>query len=107
MFNIHSNECFNPMNDYINSYVTSIVQTMGPLTEYCKRSFPARCRLLTGSTRVAVVLLLTVSVCTSPVGSPGEKPATGGCKSTLLWKQVQLFSPHRSIPSNLPTHLNT
>lgn len=42
MFNIHSNECFNPMNDYINSYVTLIVQTTGPSTEYCKRSFSSK-----------------------------------------------------------------
>lgn len=42
MFNIHSNECFNPTNDYINSYVTLIVQTMGPLTEYCKRSLSSK-----------------------------------------------------------------
>lgn len=42
MFNIHSNECFNPMNDYINSYVTLIVQTMGPSTEYCKSSLSSK-----------------------------------------------------------------
>lgn len=42
MFNIHSNECFNPMNDYINSYVTLIVQTTGPSTEYCKRSLSSK-----------------------------------------------------------------
>lgn len=39
---MHSNECFNPMNDYINFYVTLIVQTTGPSTEYCKRSLSSK-----------------------------------------------------------------
>lgn len=42
MFNIHSNDCFNPMNDYINSYVTLIVQTTGPSTDYCKSSLSSK-----------------------------------------------------------------
>lgn len=103
MFNIHSNECFNPMNGYINSYVTLIAQTRGLQLNIAKGHFPARCRLLSGSTtRMAVAMFQAVSVCKSPVGSPGKKPAAGGCKSTLLWEQVPYFPYTEAFPLICP-----